>query len=79
MFRFAPRIRLPKYRHHKAKDLALVTFDGRDYYLGKYGSPESRTAYDQLIGHWVPSDQRWDSQVCVDINHKSTSATTRSG
>jgi len=38
MSRFAPRIRLPKYRHHKAKDLALVTFDGRDYYLGKYGS-----------------------------------------
>ena len=53
MSRFAPRIRLPKYRHHKAKDLALVTFDGRDYYLGKYGSPESRAAYDQLIGHWV--------------------------
>jgi hypothetical protein len=53
MSRFAPRIRLPKYRHNKGKDLALVTFDGRDFYLGKYGLQESRAAYDPLIGHWV--------------------------
>jgi hypothetical protein len=31
--------KLPKYRHYKPKDLAVVRIDGRDYYLGKYDSP----------------------------------------
>jgi integrase len=33
---------VPKYRHYKPKDLAVVRIDGRDYYLGKYNSPESK-------------------------------------
>jgi hypothetical protein len=25
----------PKYRHHKARNLAVVRIDGKDYYLGR--------------------------------------------
>lgn len=34
--------RLPNYRHHKPKNLAVVRIDGKDHYLGSYGSPESQ-------------------------------------
>jgi site-specific recombinase XerD len=39
----------PKYRHYKPKDLAVVRIDGRDHYLGKYGSAESREKYHRLL------------------------------
>jgi integrase len=41
-----------KYRHYKPKDLAVVRIDGKDIYLGKYGSPESRERYGRLIAEW---------------------------
>jgi integrase len=40
---------IPKYRHYKPKDLAVVRIDGRDHYLGKYGTPESRERYHRLL------------------------------
>jgi integrase len=40
---------LPKYRHYKPKDLAVVRIDGCDYYLGKYDSPESWEKYHRLL------------------------------
>jgi integrase len=42
----------PTYRHHKARGLAVVTIDGKDEYLGKYGSPESHEKYARLIAEW---------------------------
>jgi integrase len=45
--------RLPKYRHYKPKDLAVVRIDGRDHYLGRYGSEESREKYRRLVAAWV--------------------------
>ena len=45
--------RIPKYRHHKARDLAKVCIDGKEIYLGKYNSPESLQKYDQVIGEWL--------------------------
>ena len=41
------RLRTPKYRQYKPKNLAVVRIEGRDQYLGKYGSPES---YGRTIG-----------------------------
>jgi hypothetical protein len=32
----------PKYRHYKPKNLAVVRSNGKDIYLGRYNSPESR-------------------------------------
>jgi hypothetical protein len=43
---------VPAYRLHKASGRAIVTLNGRDHYLGFYGTPESRTLYDQLISEW---------------------------
>ena len=40
---------VPKYRHHKARDLAVVRIDGKDRYLGKFNSPESHVKYRRLL------------------------------
>jgi len=45
--------RVPSYRRHKPTGQAVVTLDGRDFYLGAYGSPKSRAEYDRLIGEWL--------------------------
>lgn len=49
-----PRLKyqVPKYRLHKRSGQAVVTLDGRDVYLGKYGSDESRKAYDRVLVEW---------------------------
>ena len=44
---------IPKYRHYKPKDLAVVRIDGRDHYLGKFDSPESHERYRRLIAGWL--------------------------
>ncbi|MEZ6128957.1 MAG: site-specific integrase [Planctomycetaceae bacterium] len=48
-----PARRIPAYRHHKARNLAVVTLNGRDIYLGEFDSPESRAKYDTLIADWL--------------------------
>jgi hypothetical protein len=45
--------RPPKYRYYKPKNLAVVRIAGHDYYLGKYGTPESHERYDRLIAEWL--------------------------
>jgi len=45
-------IRQPAYQRHKATGQAKVRNDGRDIYLGSYGSPASRERYDDLIAEW---------------------------
>lgn len=45
-------VRVPKYRHHKPSGRAVVTLDGRDVYLGKYGTPESKAEYNRIVGEW---------------------------
>src|SRR5262245_25847984 len=42
----------PKRRLHTATGQAVVTLNGRDIYLGKYKSAESRKEYHRLIGQW---------------------------
>ena len=37
---------------HKPTGEARVRIDGRDHYLGVYGSRESRLRYDDLIAEW---------------------------
>ena len=39
----------PKYRHHKARNLAKVTIDRRDIYLGTFNSPESWQKYADVL------------------------------
>jgi len=48
----------PSYRHHKASGQALVSLDGRDYYLGPWNSRESKAEYDRLINRWLANGRR---------------------
>jgi len=50
---FVRPLRTPSYRHHKPTDQGVVTLNGRDFYLGRYNSPESRAEYDRLIAEWL--------------------------
>lgn len=53
-----PAHQLPSYRLHKAKGLAVVTLSGRDIYLGRYGSSESRKAYDRVVAEWLANGKQ---------------------
>src|SRR3954454_19611797 len=43
----------PSYRHHKARNVAVVTIDGKNHYLGPWQSPESHEKYAALIAEWT--------------------------
>ena len=45
--------RIPAYVHHKPSGQARVRINGKDNYLGIYGTPESKDQYDELISKWV--------------------------
>ncbi len=45
----------PKYRKHRASGQAVVTLNGRDFYLGPHGSATSKLGYDRLIAEWLAS------------------------
>jgi integrase len=70
---------IPKYRLHKASGQAVVTLNGRDYYLGRHESRGSKKAYDRLIGEWLeagraPADTHEPLlilEICVDYVKKS--------
>jgi len=48
----------PKYRLHKPSGNAAVTIHGKQYYLGKHGTAESRRKYQHLIDtEFWPTDQ----------------------
>lgn len=51
-------VRVPSYRLHKPNGQAVVTFGGRDRYLGKHGTPESRAEYDRLVAEWLMTGRR---------------------
>lgn len=44
-----PKAKAPALRYHLSGQ-SIVTLDGRDFYLGKHGSPESLARYAVLIG-----------------------------
>lgn len=46
-------LRSPSYRLHKPTGQAVVTLTGVDAYLGKYGSLESREAYNHAVAEWL--------------------------
>ncbi len=48
-----PSKSLPKYRKHKRSNQAVVTLDGKDFYLGPHGTKASKIEYDRLIGEWL--------------------------
>jgi hypothetical protein len=47
------RKRLPSYRPHEPTGQAVVTLNGKDYYLGRHGTQMSKDAYDRLMAEWL--------------------------
>jgi integrase len=45
--------KVPSYRLHKASGQAVVTLNGRDFYLGKFGTPASKSEYDRITSEWL--------------------------
>lgn len=45
--------RVPEMRKHKASGQAFVRVDDRYHYLGRYGTPEAREAYNRWVAEWL--------------------------
>ncbi|TWT95390.1 site-specific tyrosine recombinase XerC [Botrimarina colliarenosi] len=43
----------PKYGRHKSSGQAVVYVKGREVYLGKHGSPQSRERYREFVEKWL--------------------------
>lgn len=43
----------PSYCLHQASGQAYVWLNGREHYLGRYGSPESQAAYQRIVAEWL--------------------------
>ena len=56
------RSRIPSLRHHKPSEQAVVTLDSRDHYLGKWGSDDAQTRYDELISRWIANGRTLPSE-----------------
>ena len=50
--------RTPSYRLHKPSGQAVVTLNGKDFYLGKHGTPESRAEYDRFLAEWLAAGRQ---------------------
>ncbi len=50
--------RIPKYSLHKATGQARTVIRGKHFYLGAFGSPESREAYARLISEHSLAEKR---------------------
>ena len=48
----------PKYRKHRGSGQAIVTLNGRDFYLGPHGTKISWLEYDRLIAEWLAAGRR---------------------
>lgn len=49
------KVKVPGYLKHKPTGQARVRINGRDHYLGRYGSKESKERYDRLIAEYKAS------------------------
>lgn len=49
---------IPKLTRHKASGRAVVRLNGRDHYLGKFGTAEAIRNYDDLIEVWLDNNRQ---------------------
>ena len=74
------KVRQLKYRHH-ASGQAFVRIRGKDFYLGKYGTPESKEAYCRIIHEYLARKQQLPAKTLVGgplVNEVSRPATAAS-
>jgi hypothetical protein len=60
------RCRIPSYRLHKATGKAVVTLNGRDIYLGSFGTAQSRE-YNRIIAEWL-ANHRQLRPLCAGVS-----------
>ena len=53
-----PKKNIPSYRLHKPTGQAIVSLQGKMFYLGKHKSKESRVKYNELIADYLSNDCR---------------------
>jgi hypothetical protein len=53
---------IPSYRLHKRSGQAIVTLSGRMFYLGPYGTAESRERYNAVVGQRLANCRRWSER-----------------
>jgi len=49
--------RIPQYRIHKPTGQGVVRLNGRDFYLGPYGTEKSKAEYQRVIGEWLANNR----------------------
>jgi len=64
--------RASTYRLHKPSGQAVVTIDGRDHYLGRWNTPQSRAEYDRLIAEWLAHGRRLPGTEPGEPDHTVT-------
>jgi integrase len=62
----------PSYRLHRARNCAVVTINGKNRYLGPYGSPESHEKYVRLIAQWQANGKEPASTIAPCQNGGAT-------
>lgn len=73
----------PEYRQRPGRTQALVTLTDavtkkrRDYWLGEYGTPESRELYYQVIAEWEARGRRFPPRRALSQpTHRCSSRVT---
>lgn len=52
------QVRIPKLCKHKATGQAVVRLNGRDHYLGQFGTASATSAYERMIAEWLAHGRR---------------------
>ncbi|MCA8992126.1 MAG: hypothetical protein KDA69_15115 [Planctomycetaceae bacterium] len=55
--------RVPKYALHKGTGQARVRIEGKDIWLGKYGTPESMERYAKAVSDWQQATVEQPAEV----------------
>lgn len=59
--------RIPQYRRQPSRNLAKVTIEGKDFYLGPWKSKASYLEYDRLIVEWLANGRRLPAEAAPAI------------
>src|SRR5262249_41355074 len=65
---------VPSYCLHKPSGQARVRVDGKDHYLGPYGSPESKAEYQRVVRHLMADRTRRELEQAVELSTDITVA-----